>query len=552
MNSFRQQKFDFCPWKFSEATAEERRVQEEFQGALCRETGASIGENSYISPLAAIIGDSHGAFSIGKNSYVAANAYITGSVKLGDHCTINPFVTLRENITGGHSIRIGAYACLVAHNHGFARTDVPVRMQSGSSKGIVLGDDVWIGSHAIVLDGITIGSHAIVGAGAVVTKDVPDYAIVAGNPARLIRMREPVPAEDAGLCAVLAEFSRRVEGQIDVILTAARVRGPDGGFYFLDTPGTRRRVRPLCDAVEIAAMFDRTPPGMAPAEIVTILRFQQDASTGLVPEHFRVDREFDPPPPAGEEYAKRYPTMGVHYALECLGSNLPHVVTNAAMISPQRLPEILSGLNWATHAWGAGDWIDCYATCLCANDLYFHQATLLPELFAWLDAHCDPATGVWGDWSSGSRWLQPVNGFYRLTRGTYAQAARPLPHPEAAIETILTHADDAEYFGDGRGNACNVLDVVHPLWLCLKQTDHRRSDAEAWVRERLPLILDCWQENRGFSFDLAKPEPGLQGTEMWLSIIYLMADILRCAPALKYRPRGVHRPGPVRGLRSLP
>lgn len=59
-----------------------------------------------------------------------------------------------------------------------------------SSKGpILVGNDVWIGQRAMVMSGVTIGDGAVIGAGAVVTKDVPDYAIVAGNPARLIRFR---------------------------------------------------------------------------------------------------------------------------------------------------------------------------------------------------------------------------------------------------------------------------------------------------------------------------------------------------------------------------
>ena len=52
-----------------------------------------------------------------------------------------------------------------------------------------IGDDVWIGTNVIILPGVNVGSHCIIGAGAIVTKDVPDYAIVGGNPAKIIRMR---------------------------------------------------------------------------------------------------------------------------------------------------------------------------------------------------------------------------------------------------------------------------------------------------------------------------------------------------------------------------
>ena len=57
----------------------------------------------------------------------------------------------------------------------------------------MIGDDVWIGSRVIILPGVTIGKGAIVGAGVVVTKDVPEYAIVGGNPAKVIKFRRKQP-----------------------------------------------------------------------------------------------------------------------------------------------------------------------------------------------------------------------------------------------------------------------------------------------------------------------------------------------------------------------
>ena len=62
--------------------------------------------------------------------------------------------------------------------------------QGGTVVQVTIGDDVWIGTRAIILPGVTIGNGVIIGAGAVVTKDVPDYAIVGGVPARVIRFRK--------------------------------------------------------------------------------------------------------------------------------------------------------------------------------------------------------------------------------------------------------------------------------------------------------------------------------------------------------------------------
>ena len=55
---------------------------------------------------------------------------------------------------------------------------------------MIIGNDVWIGSRVTILPGVKIGNHVIIGASAVVTKDVPDYAIVGGNPARILKMRK--------------------------------------------------------------------------------------------------------------------------------------------------------------------------------------------------------------------------------------------------------------------------------------------------------------------------------------------------------------------------
>ena len=75
-------------------------------------------------------------------------------------------------------------------NHRFDRIDIPI-MQQGNrpSAPVWIGDDVWIGTRVIILPGVKVGNHAVIGAGAVVAKDVPPWAVVAGNPAEIIRYR---------------------------------------------------------------------------------------------------------------------------------------------------------------------------------------------------------------------------------------------------------------------------------------------------------------------------------------------------------------------------
>lgn len=83
--------------------------------------------------------------------------------------------------------------CLYSATHS---TDPVERIESGTelAKGIKIGDRVWLGGNSIILPGVTVGEGSTVGAGSVVTKDVPPYTVVAGNPARIIKhLQRPEP-----------------------------------------------------------------------------------------------------------------------------------------------------------------------------------------------------------------------------------------------------------------------------------------------------------------------------------------------------------------------
>ncbi|CAM2895664.1 acyltransferase [Rariglobus hedericola] len=548
--AYSQQRFDHVPWMFAhEATAQEKAGQLRHQRELRKAAAVEVGADCYLAPSASINGHAGAFFKMGTKGFVAAHAYITDHVHLGDNCSINPFATVRGKVTGGDGIRIGAYACLMGFNHGFADTTRPIYQQPHNSKGIVLGDDIWIGAHVSVLDGVKVGNHTILAAGAVVTKDVPDYAIVGGNPARVIRMRKRANSPGS-LEEKLERFGQKVGDELDAVLKGYQLKSKSGaGVTYIDQAGGKKRVRPWCDATEVAAMFGRIAPGYTKAGWITRLREFQDHVTGVVPEHTPADAALNEAPPANPDDTRFYNTMAVSYALESLGSNLAHPVASAANITAPRLRKKLESLPWKDRAWHAGDWVDCYASSVLSDARHFDGHLPLKALFAWIDKKCDPMTGMWGPWSKESRWQHPVNGFYRLTRGTYAQYGLLLPYPEKAIDTILLHVKDHAFFNGKTDDACHVLDVVHPLWLCRKQTAHRRDEIEAWVLKRLPQVMAHWQHNRGFDFVVARHKTSLQGTEMWLSIVYLMADLLGKADALGYRPRGVHRTEvPGRGL----
>jgi acetyltransferase-like isoleucine patch superfamily enzyme len=106
-------------------------------------------------------------------------------VNLGFHCEV--FSASRVRV-GNHGL-FAAQTYLVGGGHDFDDPEKPVLEQQRSSRGIELGDNVWLGTGAKVLDGVRIGRNVVVGAGSVVRDDLPDGVIAAGVPARILRER---------------------------------------------------------------------------------------------------------------------------------------------------------------------------------------------------------------------------------------------------------------------------------------------------------------------------------------------------------------------------
>ncbi len=86
-------------------------------------------------------------------------------------------------------MQIGSGVQIMAGSHASDDPDIPITQQVRTSEGIVMGDNVWIGASATILDGVTLGSGSIVGAGSVVNKDVSPDSLVLGNPARVVKNR---------------------------------------------------------------------------------------------------------------------------------------------------------------------------------------------------------------------------------------------------------------------------------------------------------------------------------------------------------------------------
>lgn len=553
---------DYMPWM--SLTDEEQKEQLILQEELAARFDGVFGSNCIVSPEAIFHPDS---IRMGDRSFIAGGAIVrNGHIEMGAHCTINAYAVVAGSVSMGDGVRIASHASLYGFNHGYASVEQPIYRQPHTSLGIRIGDDVWIGANAVVLDGVRIGSHAIIAAGAVVTKDVPEYAIVGGNPARVIRSRlEALPAADsAGLRAqpIIKEGDFRADDagaladRLKSFGAAAKEQFPRllrqyeeadvNERFFRDRPGYTRTVRAYCDAVEIAAMFGELPPGWTREELILKLGSFQDEATGLLPDPWQPPDADSNQPELLSDPLSRYHLLAVGYALELLGTHLPHPVHVIENMDTQTLYGKLDSLPWATGAWGCGDWVDGFATGLYHNRKHWGLDRRPDDLFGWLHTHANRATGLWGEPTKGQAWLLPVNGFYRLTRATYAQFGLPLPYPENVIDTVMAHTRNPDFFREDRLNACNVLDVIHPFWLCLKQTNHRRPEIVAWAERHIDIVLRGWVPDRGFAFVLSdRDSAGLQGTEMWLSILYLLAEVCGIAPSLGYAPKGVHRLEPA-------
>lgn len=129
-------------------------------------------------------------FWLGKRSVIESYCCINnavGDVTIGDYTRVGIHCTVIGPVCIGHHVNLAQGITVTALNHHYEDPTKRIDEQGISTKPVVIGDDVWIGANAVVLPGVTIGRHAVVAAGAVVTKDVPDYCVVAGVPAKIIK-----------------------------------------------------------------------------------------------------------------------------------------------------------------------------------------------------------------------------------------------------------------------------------------------------------------------------------------------------------------------------
>ena len=129
-------------------------------------------------------------FSIGKRSVVESFSCINnavGDVVIGDYTRIGLHCTVIGPVTIGNHVNLAQGITVSALNHNFEDMRLRIDEQGVNTSEIIIDDDVWIGANAVITAGVHIGRHSVVAAGAVVTKDVPEYSVVGGVPAKVIR-----------------------------------------------------------------------------------------------------------------------------------------------------------------------------------------------------------------------------------------------------------------------------------------------------------------------------------------------------------------------------
>lgn len=139
----------------------------------------------------------NGRISIGNNVLIGRNTIISttdGSIEIGNNTLVSMNCVLgcwKATLKLGANVIVAGNAWFASGGtHGFDRVDIPISAQEAHSEGIVIEDDVWFGARVTVLDGCTIGRGSVIGAGAVVTKDIPEFSVAYGIPAKVVRKRK--------------------------------------------------------------------------------------------------------------------------------------------------------------------------------------------------------------------------------------------------------------------------------------------------------------------------------------------------------------------------
>ena len=160
----------------------------------------AFGKNSIICfPQTTIFNEQY--IHIGANTMIGTHVALSAGMVPGQVCLTNPVVRIGDRcligrgsgIVGhlgidiGDDVWTGHHVYITDQNHGYEDVSIPISKQSQPERAVVIGDGSWLGHGSVVLPGVTIGRHVVIGANSVVTKDIPDFSVAVGVPAKVIR-----------------------------------------------------------------------------------------------------------------------------------------------------------------------------------------------------------------------------------------------------------------------------------------------------------------------------------------------------------------------------
>jgi len=139
--------------------------------------------------------------SIGDDVLIGPGVALSAGMVPGQECLVTPVVTIGDrcligrgsgivghfSISIGNDVWTGHHVYITDQNHGYEDITIPISKQSQPERAVSIGDGSWLGHGSVVLPGVTIGQHVVIGANSVVTKDIPDFSVAVGVPAKVIR-----------------------------------------------------------------------------------------------------------------------------------------------------------------------------------------------------------------------------------------------------------------------------------------------------------------------------------------------------------------------------
>lgn len=174
----------------------------------------AIGKESILYPSVEILVENKVAVRDGRGIFIGSGCCLyprnrivlgdmgankTAHFMLADRVMINSgcYLSGEGSLTMGDDVLIGPNTCILSAGHAFTDPDKVIQKQPITYGPVVIEKGVWIGASSVVLQGVTIGEGAVIGAGAVVPRTIPPFAVAVGNPARIIKFRKPGQGPEA-------------------------------------------------------------------------------------------------------------------------------------------------------------------------------------------------------------------------------------------------------------------------------------------------------------------------------------------------------------------